>query len=170
MRTSYAILLSLFLMTFGIPALAQVATSQSNEQTAICTFPDDAEISVRYLPVEYDKKTEPPPGKAWAPGGMPIYLFTPIELLVGNTAIPTGAYSIYTIPNKGTWVLVINKNVAQGASYDEKQDLVRINMETVKAIVPNKPLTVTLGHIAPKVCSLQIVFGDTGAWTELKEK
>jgi hypothetical protein len=76
---------------------------------------------------------------------------------------------VYTIKNRNDWTLIINKNVSQGAAYDSAQDVVRVNMESGK-LPSMKPLNITLGHIQPKVCSLQIVFGDTAAWTDLKQQ
>lgn len=152
-----------------IPASAQQDDAQ-HQSTSICTFQDGNEISIRYNSVEFNKKNEPPLGKPWAPDGKPILLFTPTNLTVGNATVPTGAYSMYTIRNRNDWTLIVNKNVTQGAEYDPSQDLVRVNLEMGKLTSATKPLNISLGHIQPKVCSLQIVFGDTGAWTELKQQ
>ena len=139
--------------------------------TTFCTYQDGNEVSLRYIPVDSNKKNEPPSGgKPWMPGGTPILLFTPSELVIGGTSLPTGAYSVYLIRNRNDWTLIVNKNVTQGAPYDAQQDLVKVNMETSKLPTGSKALTLSLGHIAPKTCSLQMVFGDIGAWTDIKEK
>jgi Protein of unknown function (DUF2911) len=154
------------LLLLIVPAYAQ---ENDNQSTSICTFEDGNEISVRFQNLEFNKKNEPPFGKPWAPNGTPIFLFTPTSLTIGNSTVPTGAYSVYTIRNKSDWTLVVNKNVSQGAAYDPAQDLVRVNMESGK-LTSNKPLNVSLGHVQPKVCTLQIVFGDSAVWTDLKQK
>ncbi|HET9698037.1 MAG TPA: DUF2911 domain-containing protein [Terriglobales bacterium] len=148
---------------------AAAQDKSDNQSTTFCTFEDGNEVSVRFQPLEYNRKNEPPAGKPWAPNGTPILLFTPTNLTVGNSTVPTGAYTVYTVKNRSDWTLIINKNVSQGAAYDSAQDVVRVNMESGK--LPNtKPLNITLGHIQPKVCSLQIVFGDTAVWTDLKQQ
>jgi hypothetical protein len=155
------------LLLLGVPAQAQ--GDSDNQSTSICTFEDGNEISVRYQNLDYNKKNEIPFGKPWAPNGTPIFLFTPTNLTVGNSTVPTGAYSVYAIRNKSDWTLIINKNVTPGTAYDPSQDLVRVSMESSK-LGSTKPLNVSLGHIQPRVCSLQIVFGDSAAWTDLKQK
>jgi hypothetical protein len=161
----------LFAIIFAALFLSALAAAQQPDgSTAFCTFEDGKEISVRYQQLDFSKKTDPPVGRPWSPNGVPIFLFTPTELTLGNYTIPTGAYSLYTVKNRNDWTIIINKNVTQGSPYDDKQDLARATMETTKLSAANKPLAVTIGHISPKVCSLQIVFGDTGAWAEFKEK
>ncbi|HWR13815.1 MAG TPA: DUF2911 domain-containing protein [Terriglobales bacterium] len=173
MKTRIVLVVVSFVLisAFSLVAQEQQKTEpEPQSTTVICTYPDDKEISVRFHSVEYNKKNEPPIGKPWTPEGVPVFLFTPTELMVGNSTIPTGAYSLYTIKNKASWTLIISRNVTQGTPYDEKQDVARVTMETGKLPSANKPYVVSLGHIAPKVCSLQIVYGDTGVWAEFKQK
>ena len=157
---------------FAVCILSTAVAAQDksdNQSTSFCTFEDGNEVSVRFQPLEFNRKNEPPVGKPWAPNGTPVLLFTPTSLTVGNSTVPTGAYSVYTVRNKSDWTLIINKNVSQGSTYDAAQDVVRVNMEAGK-LSSVKPLNITLGHIQPKVCSLQIVFGDTAVWTDLKQQ
>ena len=149
--------------------LAALAQNQEGS-TTFCTFDDGNEVSLRYTSVEAKRINDPVSGKPWSPGGQPILLFTPTDLVIAGTSVPTGAYSVYPIRNKNEMTLVINKNVTQGSPYDPQQDLVRANMETTKLPTTTKPLAITLGHTAPKMCSLQIVYGDLGAWMDVKEK
>jgi hypothetical protein len=150
--------------------IVSASQQQPEPATTFCTFDDGKEVSLRYQAVEANKKNDPISGKPWSPGGAPMFLFTPTDLTIGNATIPTGAYSVYTIRNKNDWTLIVNKNVTQGSAYDQQQDLVRVPMEVTKLSATNKPLVISLGHTAPKTCSLQLVYGDTGAWTEFKEK
>ena len=155
-----------------LSGLAVVQTPpKADPSTVFCTFEDVNEVSLRYMAVDANRKNDPPAGKAWMPGGAPILLFTPTEIIVGTTTVPTGAYSVYPIRNRNDWTLVVNKNVTQGSGYDEQQDLARVNMQTTKLPTGGtKPLNLTLGHTSAKVCSLQLVYADSAAWTDLKEK
>jgi hypothetical protein len=56
-------------------------------------------------------------------------LFTQSALSIGNSQIPIGAYSMYVIPRKENWTLVVNKNVEKGGKYDEHLDLSRVEMQ-----------------------------------------
>jgi hypothetical protein len=69
--------------------------------------------------------------KVWRTGADESTLFiTQKPIKVGDTTIPAGAYSLYTLPEEnGASKLIINKEIGQwGTNYDEKQDLARIDL------------------------------------------
>ncbi len=52
------------------------------------------------------------------------------DITIGGKKVPAGSYTLYTIPGKESWTLIINKETGQwGTKYDEKQDLVRVPMK-----------------------------------------
>jgi hypothetical protein len=109
-------------------------------------------------------------GKVWSPGKSPIFLFTSATLKLGQTTIPVGAYSVYVIPGKKNWTLVVNKGVAENGKYDEAKDLVRAPMESGSLGSPSKQVEISLGHVASKQCSLRLYYGSTGTWVEFQEE
>jgi hypothetical protein len=113
------------LLTCAAICPAQSAPSS----TASCYLDDGRQVFIRYNAVS-TKTDKPANGKPWAPGGTPMTLFTEAQLSFGGSTIPIGAFTVYPIPAKDKWTLVINKNVTAGAQYDEKQDLARATMET----------------------------------------
>ena len=143
--------------------------SSANTTSSTCSFQDGKQITVRYVSEATEDKA-PPSGKVWMPGGQPMWLFTQAELSVANSAIPIGAYSLYIIPEKEIWTLVVNKNVTTGSSYDEHQDLARVTMELGHLSEAPKQLRVAFGHVAPKQCNMRVYYGNTGAWAEVREK
>ncbi len=74
-------------------------------------------------------------------------LFTEAPLTLGSSQIPIGAYTVFPIPARGNWTLVVNKNVTAGAAYDEKQDLARTQMETAQVDHPSEALEVAFAHV-----------------------
>ena len=52
--------------------------------------------------------------------------------MIGDKEIPAGAYTLFSLPKEdGTAQLIVNKQIGQwGETYDEKQDLVRIDLKT----------------------------------------
>ncbi|HTC95024.1 MAG TPA: DUF2911 domain-containing protein [Terriglobales bacterium] len=73
-----------------------------------------------------------PYGKVWRTGAdEATLLITQKAIVMGKTAIPAGAYSVYTLPAEdGSAKLIINKQIGQwGTQYDEKQDLARIDLK-----------------------------------------
>jgi hypothetical protein len=157
--------LAAFVFILGAPA-----QESKNTETRACTFEDGREISVRYNPAEYKKGFEIPKDKPFAPGDVPMLLFTPTDIMAGTTTLPTGAYSMYIVRNKGDWTLIVSRNIKEGAPYDASQDMAKVPMGTGKTSAPRTVFSVNLGHIAPKVCSIQISFGDTGAFADFTEK
>jgi len=151
------------------PAVAQQPDQNSQTAPVVCTFEDGKEISVQYSKAD-SSKNEPRNGKVWEPGGTPMTLFTQTPVVLNNVEIPVGAFSMYVIPNRKDWTLVVNKNVTAGSKYDQTQDLVRASMELGNLSQPVKPLQVILAHMAPKVCSIRLYYDTVGVLTEFTEK
>jgi hypothetical protein len=143
--------------------LAAICSAQSeNSSTASCTLDDGRQLYIRYNAVT-SKTDKAPNGKPWTPGGTPMTLFTEAQLTLGGTTIPIGAYSVYPIPAKDKWTLVVNKNVTPGSAYDEKQDLARAPMETDQVSQPAEALEVAFAHVGDK-CTLRIYFGKAASF------
>ena len=151
-------------------SLAQQDDSDQNSATAFCDFEDGQEISVRYSTAPVSSKDEPRNGKLWIPGGKPMTLFTGAAVALNNTTIPAGAYTLYLIPNKKEWTLIVNKNVTPGAAYDEHQDVARGPMDLGEVDSPPRQMQLSFAHTGPKVCSIRVYYGKVGAFTEFNEK
>ena len=170
MLTLRLVLTTQLLLLFIVAAYAQ-DPPRAESSMSYCTFADDNQLSVRYGAGTNGNKKDLPLGRVWSPGDVPMLLFTQVPITVANVELPVGAYSMYVIPQKEKWTLIVNKNVTAGAAYDEKQDLVRVPMETGKLGMAQYPPRVSLGHIAPKTCSLRVDYGQIGAWADaFKEK
>ena len=73
-----------------------------------------------------------PYSKVWRTGAdEATTLITQKPLVFGDTTVPAGAYSLYTLPQEdGSAKLIINKEIGQwGTHYDESQDLARIDLK-----------------------------------------
>jgi hypothetical protein len=71
-------------------------------------------------------------GKVWRTGSDEATLLAIQKpIVIGETTIPAGAYTLFTLPQEdGTAKLIINKQVGEwGLSYDEKQDLARVDLK-----------------------------------------
>lgn len=90
-------------------------------------------------------------------------LFTEAQLNFGGSTIPVGAYSVYPIPGKDKWTLVVNKNVAANSAYDGKQDIARGAVETDQIGEPSNTLEVAFAHTGDK-CTLRIYFGKAASF------
>lgn len=150
---------------------AEEPASKPDPGSAVCTFADDKQVSMRYeRPASNSKKDDLPIGKLWAPGDSPMHLFTETPLSVSKTEIPVGAYSVYFIPGKNDWTMIVSKNVTEGSKYDQQQDLVRAPMETGKLPQAEPQLTVYFARIGPKRCNMRVDYGKTRAWVDFNQK
>lgn len=159
--------LAVLVLLFTGYLAAAVAQQAPADATVFCTFQDGKQISVQYDRASV-KEANFSSGKLWSPGDKPMVLFTQTDLTVGNTVVPVGAYSVYLIPGKEKWTLVINKSVKPG-EYSEQQDLVREPMD-VGHLSDSQPFSLVFAHVAPKQCNLRVYEAKTGTWAELKEK
>ncbi len=158
-----SVVISLFLLALAAVCSAQQAETSS---TASCNLDDGRQVYIRYNPVS--AKDKAPNGKPWTPGGAPMTLFTEAQLTLSGSTIPIGAYTVYPIPAK-QWTLVVNKNVAPGAAYDDKQDIARATMETDQVSEASEALEVAFAHVGEK-CTLRIYFGKTASFVPFAAK
>ena len=72
-----------------------------------------------------------PNGKLWRTGAnesTEITFFKDVE--IDSKTVPSGRYTLYTIPDETTWTIILNKKVnTWGAyAYDSSQDLLRVKV------------------------------------------
>jgi hypothetical protein len=155
--------------SLSLLTLTTICSAQSEpSSTASCNLDDGRQVLIRYNAVS-GKSEKAPNGKPWTPGGAPMTLFTEAQLSFGGSTIPVGAYTVYPIPAKDKWTLVVNKNVAPGSAYDEKQDLARSPMETDQVEQAAQALEVAFAHVGEK-CTLRIYFGKTASFAPFTAK
>lgn len=157
-----AVLVSLLLT----PWLA--AQSGGSTSSTTCALEDGREVRLDYRAVS-TKQEKIQNGKPWAPGGVPMTLFTSAQLTLGSSLIPLGAYTVYPIPARGNWTLAVNKNVSPGAAYDEKQDIARAPMETAQVEQPSETLEVAFAHVGER-CTLRIYIGKAASFVDFNAK
>ena len=157
---------AVLILLFLTPCLAAQSNNQS--ATTTCNLDDGRQVYVRYTAVPVGKE-KIPNGKPWTPGGTPMTLFTEAQLTLGTSMIPIGAYTLYPIPARGNWTIVVNKNVTAGAAYDEKQDIARSVMETAQVEQPSSVLEVAFAHVGAR-CTLRIYIGKSASFADFTAK
>jgi hypothetical protein len=88
-----------------------------------------------------------PWGKAWRTGAdEATLLITQQPIVMGETTIPAGAYTLYTVPmESGASKLAVSKKLGQwGIPVDESQDLARIDMKKETLDKPVDQFTMTI--------------------------
>ncbi|HYD53020.1 MAG TPA: DUF2911 domain-containing protein [Gemmatimonadaceae bacterium] len=72
-------------------------------------------------------------------------LTTDLDLTIGGARVPRGRYTLYTLPTRAGWKLIINRQTGQwGTEYDPKQDLARVDLRTRTLREPAESFTIWL--------------------------
>jgi hypothetical protein len=86
-----------------------------------------------------------PYGQVWRTGANEATtLVTPVDLTIGGTTVPAGSYTIFTVPNKDKWALVISKKTGEwGTDYPgQANDLARVDMKASALPSPVENFTI----------------------------
>jgi Protein of unknown function (DUF2911) len=152
LRSALIVLAALALTS---PLFAEEKPRVSPHETVNATV-GDAKITIVYgRPYSKDPKsgekrkiwgTLVPYDKVWRMGADEATLLTTDkDITIGGTAVPAGKYSLYLWPTAAGAKLIVNKQTGQwGTKYDEKQDLVRIDMKKEAAAKPVDQFTIAL--------------------------
>jgi hypothetical protein len=140
MRKQFAVLamgcLTLGLMAALGSAQMDKASRPSPAAKASCTLADGKTITVDYSsPRAKGRKIFGglvPYGEVWRAGANEATTFvSTTDLMIGGNRVPAGSYTIFAIPNKDKWTLVISKKTGEwGTAYPgASEDLARIDMK-----------------------------------------
>jgi hypothetical protein len=87
-----------------------------------------------------------PFGEVWRTGANESTTFvTAADITVGGTPVPAGSYTVFTIPNKDKWVLIISKKTGEwGTQYPgPSNDLARVDMNVSTLPSPVENFTIS---------------------------
>jgi hypothetical protein len=143
------------------------SAGEPQTKSAVCTLEDGKQVSLRYE-IDAHDSTKLRMGQMWPQTDRPILLFSQTPLRIEDSSIPIGAFSVYVIPDKKEWTLVVNRNVTSG-QYHPQQDLARASMETGDVSGREAGHEIWLVHSAPSRCEFRLYDGNTGASVEFME-
>ncbi|NND16021.1 MAG: DUF2911 domain-containing protein [Eudoraea sp.] len=133
------VLLLVIALTFGITNTiqAQKFSGLDKSPADIASYPSSYRVADKAVKVVYSRPQLKgrslaqlaPTGKVWRTGAnesVEITFYKDVTL--GGTSISAGTYSLFTIPGKSEWTVIINGSLNQwGAySYDEAADVARV--------------------------------------------
>tara|TARA_B100000902_G_scaffold280818_1_gene266661 strand:- start:273 stop:755 length:483 start_codon:yes stop_codon:yes gene_type:complete len=118
---------------------AQIFRGLDKSPLDMVNFPASSQVQDKVLRVLYSRpqlksrnlKSLIPNGKLWRTGAnesTEITFFKDVK--IDSKTVPSGRYTLYTIPDEGNWTIIINKKVnTWGAyAYDASQDLIRTSI------------------------------------------
>ncbi len=165
--------LTLGFMTALGSAQADKVSRPSPPATASCALADGKTITVDYSsPRAKGRKIFGglvPYGEVWRAGANEATTFvTTADLMVGGTHVPAGGYTIFAIPNKDKWTLVISKKTGEwGSPYPgASEDLARIDMKASARPSAVENFTIAFDKTAGG-CTLRMDWETTQASVEI---
>ena len=169
--TSALLLLTCAVTLSGVAAWAQ---DDSSGASATCNFDEDKQLVVQYqhVPINLKKSLsmQVPFGKAWAPGGKAMALFTNTPIQIGSRTLPIGAYTLFVVPNSKQWTLIVSKSTDTSGAYDPQQDLVRVPMDSGELPSPEENMSVSFAHVAPQQCNIRFDLEKTGHFASIHQQ
>jgi hypothetical protein len=67
------------------------------------------------------------------------------DLTIGTVRVPRGTYTLWTIPARDGWTLILNRQIGQwGTDYDKSQDVARIPMKVATLSTPLEQFTIAI--------------------------
>ena len=156
---------------FSLLAIILLAAVSMNAQEVKFAPLDASPVDIAYFPnkaVKFKKTDTPSPsikviysrpsvkgrvvfgdlikyGEVWRVGAnenTEIKFYKPAT--INGVAVPAGTYSLFAIPEKDKWTIIINKELDLwgGYAYDESKDLVRISVPVKTVTTPIESLSI----------------------------
>jgi hypothetical protein len=87
-----------------------------------------------------------PYGVVWRTGANEAtHLRTDRDLFIGTLRVPRGTYTLWTIPERDRWTLIVNRETGHwGTEYDSREDLGRVTMEASQLDEPVEQFTIAI--------------------------
>jgi len=164
-----------------IAAAAVVVRAQQDKSkrpsppaTAKCELPGGKSITVDYSsPRMKGRKIFgseiAPYGEVWRTGANEATTFvTTADLMVGGQHVPAGSYTLFSIPNKDKWTLIISKRTGEwGIPYPGADgDLARVDMKVSATSGPVENFTIAFDK-GGKGCTLRMEWENSRASVEI---
>jgi hypothetical protein len=173
----FLLLVSFYCILGACFSLSQTpASSDSDSRRASCDIDEGKEVAVNYPHYSLNTKDKKnlneklPYKQIWKPGNHALALFTNTPVIVGGATLPTGAYTMYLLPERKQWTLIVSKNTDLQAAYDQAKDIVRAPMQIGTLLQPSLDLSVYFEHSGKQECTLRVDIAETGAWVPFQQK
>lgn len=168
LAVSGAVILCLIAATIAVRAQQDKSKRPSPPASAKCELAGGKSITIDYssprLKGRHVGGEVAPYGEVWRTGANEATTFvTTTDLTVGGTHVPAGNYTLFTLPTKDKWTLIISKKTGEwGIPYPgEKDDLARVDMKVASGAAMEN-FTISFDK-SGKGCTLKLAWDTTVA-------
>ena len=172
------------LCSFVLLAVTMVAGTANAQQdkskrpsppaSASCTLPNGGTIQTDYsVPSMKGRKVFGglvPYGEVWRAGANEATTFVVSkDVTVGGKAVPAGSYTLFTIPEKDKWTLIISKKTGEwGVPYPgATNDFARVDMKASSIGSPQEKFSISYDKSGAG-CTLKMAWETTEATVDIK--
>jgi len=171
MRKTYLFLVTMLLACVSYKSYAQIPRipEASSTQTIMQDF-GLGKINITYSrPNVKDRKIFGgiiPYGEVWRTGANSATTITFTEkVVIEGNAVPAGTYSLFSIPERNEWTIILNKKVKQWGAYSYKQadDFLRFTVKSRRVNEKRETFTMQFVNTTTKATDLYLVWDHTAA-------
>lgn len=82
------------------------------------------------------------------------------EVSIAGNKVPAGKYALFTIPEKNTWTIILNKTADQWGAYDYKKedDLLRFTVKPMTVKETTETFTMQFSNVTPGSMNLNLMW------------
>jgi hypothetical protein len=168
---------AILILSFTAASCAQMGrTKPSPPESATCDLGGGKTITTNYSsPRMKGRKIYGglvPFGEVWRTGANDATTFvTSADVEVGGKAVPTGKYTLFTVPSADKWTLIVNKKTGEwGIPYKyESDELARVDMQVSKLPSPVEDFTIAYDK-SKAGCTLRMDWETTRASVNITAK
>ena len=178
MRTAFVV--GSVVLVVAVAAAAAVAIRARQDKsnrpslpaTAKCDLPGGKSITVDYSRPQMKRRKIfgglVPYGQVWRAGANEATTFvTTADVMVGGKRVPAGSYTLFTIPDKEKWTLIISKKTGEwGIPYPEGSDLLRLDMQAGATSATVENFAITFDK-RTNGCALHMVWENTSTTVDI---
>jgi Protein of unknown function (DUF2911) len=167
----------LFVFFISLTSFAQINTPAASPSTVLSQTLGLTKITIDYSrPSVKGRKVFGdlvPYGKVWRTGANKI---TSIkfddEVYVNGAAMKAGSYGLYTIPGKGEWTIILNRDDKQWGAYDYdiKKDIIRFNVQPIQPEQFTEQMSIDFVEFTPTSAYLSIKWESTEVRFKIEQR
>jgi len=112
-----------------------------------------------------------PYGQVWRTGANAATTISFSEnVIVEGHKVPAGTYSLFTIPDKDEWTVILNKTVKQWGAYNYKEadDFLRFKEKPINLPEKRESFTIQFANETTQSSDLHLVWDHTGVYVHLQ--
>jgi len=108
-------------------------------------------------------------GEVWRTGANMSTRLTVVEdILIEGKNLSAGKYSIYSIPGKKEWTIIINNKIQWGTIYNQEEDFMRITVPTKISSEKSESFTFYFTNVTEESATLGFTWENTKVEMDLK--